>query len=792
MTMIKNFLFRWPQALALSLLLLAAGTALADPPGRVARLAYIGGDVSFAPAGEDSWYDAHLNRPLITGDRLWTGRGGRVELQLGGAAIRLDRNTSFEFLNLDDALAQIQLTEGAVNLRVDYLHQGQVYEIDTPTLAFVINEPGEYRLDVSATTMSTQVTIFDGSAEIYGEHNRSQRLFAGSSTRFYDPGLRDMERLAMPRPDDFDRWAFARNERYLRSPSRQYVSTELIGYADLDDHGSWRHVADYGHVWFPRRVAAGWAPYRDGHWTWIEPWGWTWVDNAPWGFAPSHYGRWVYVSSGWGWLPGPRNVRPVYAPALVAFVGGSNWSVSVSSGPPIGWFPLGPRDVYVPWYRSSRDYFGRVNVHNTTIINNTYVTNIYNDYYVQGRPLRRDFTFRGAANAVTVVPRDSFVSAQNAAEAMARSRLRPGQLGEAELLTRAPVAPTRDSLAGSASRNIAPPARSFDRGVIARTKPAEQVAPFEVRQRAIVRNGGEPLAADQMRRINAEAGNPRARNVDVIGQPRNTADRSTAGAARDRAQAESVRERSAVAADRNAGTDARGTSRSSSESQRAPAATTAPERNGRALPSSDYSRSRSPTGSGRQTPRAQPAEGIPLPRSNAPSTRSQGNAPAAREAQPGRSVVPANRERAIAPARDAQSTPPALAPRTTAPARDNSARAPQAAPAQRDAMPRQAAPARQASPAPRVQSGTPVPPAQRSMERTQRSAPMQRSTPEPVQRSAPAPVQRSTPMPNERSAPPQRSERAAPSAPQRSTNAPARDGDSGRSDNRSRERARER
>src|SRR5690606_8780814 len=167
----------------------------------------------------------------------------------------------------------------------------------------------------------------------------------------------------------------------------------------------------------------------------------------------------------------------------------------------------------VPWYRSSRDYFGRVNVHNTTIINNTSVTNIYNDYYVQGRPLRRDFTFRGAANAMTVVPRESFVSAQNAAEAMARSRLRPGQLGEAELLTRAPIAPTRDSLVAGASRNIAPPARSFERGVIARTRPAEQVAPFNTRQRAIVRNGGEPLAADQMRRVNAETGNSRSRNV---------------------------------------------------------------------------------------------------------------------------------------------------------------------------------------------------------------------------------------------------------------------------------------
>lgn len=745
MTLFKTLSTRWPQAVAVTLLLVA-GVALADPPGRVARLAYVGGEVSFAPAGEDGWFEARLNRPLVTGDRLWTGRGGRVELQLGSAVLRLDRNTSFEFLNLDDELAQIQLTEGTINLRVDYLHPGQVYEVDTPTLAFVVNEPGEYRLDVTAMSNSTQVTIFDGSAEVYGEHGRSQRLFAGSSTRFHDPGLRDVERLVMPRHDDFDRWALARNDRYLHSPSRQYVSTELIGYDDLDEYGSWRHVSDYGHVWFPRRVAAGWAPYRNGHWSWIEPWGWTWVDDAPWGFAPFHYGRWVYVSSGWGWLPGPRHVRPVYAPALVAFVGGSNWSLTVSSGPPIGWFPLGPRDVYVPWYRSSRDYFGRVNVHNTVIINNTYVTNIYNDYYVQGRPLRRDFTFRGAANAMTVMPRDSFVSAQNAAEAMARSRLRPSQLNDAELLTRAPIAPTRDSLAGAASRNIAPPARSVERSVIARTKPAERVAPFDVRQPAIVRNGGEPLAADQMRRINAEAaGGARTRHVEVIGQPgQNTA----------RTASTNPRERAPMVERGSVGTGTSGATGDSGERVRAPAAvSTDPGRSGRNLPSSDYSRGRVAGGTAQPT---RPEQGIPLPRERTTTSTGRGQtaAPTARDsgAATGRNdASPVTRERTAVPARG-YTTPsaPSQTPRATTPSREATA-------------PPSSVPARGYS------------------------EPSQRATPAPSSRSVeprPAPESRSAPA-----APAPRSSTPAPSAPQRERAAPppSREDDGARSTTRERE-----
>lgn len=503
------------------LLAFASGQVLADPPGRVARISYLAGDVSFAPAGEDSWYGARINRPMVTGDRLWAGPDGRVEMELGTAIIRLDSGSSFQVLTLDDSLAQVQLTEGVLNLRIDELWEGQVYEVDTPTLAFVATQPGEYRIDIAPRGDSTQVTVFDGYADVYGEDGRRVAVQAGTSTRFFDPALRDYQRLAMPRPDDFDRWAFARNDRYDNSVARRYVAPGMIGYSDLDDYGSWRPVADYGHVWFPRRVAAGWAPYRDGRWSWIDPWGWTWVDDTPWGFAPSHYGRWVYVANGWGWVPGPRHVRPIYAPALVAFVGGSNWHVGVGGGGPIGWFPLGPRDVYVPWYRVSRGYFGRVNVHNTVVINNTYVTNVYNDYYVQGRPMRRDYTFRGAANAVTVVPRDSFVSARSAAESMAR--LRPGMLEQGELMTSAPAAPIRASLGDERARTSAPATRSFERDIVARTKPAQAAAPFEVRQRAIASNGGEPLAVEQLQRLGAAQDDGGRDRVRLVGGDRGAA-----------------------------------------------------------------------------------------------------------------------------------------------------------------------------------------------------------------------------------------------------------------------------
>jgi hypothetical protein len=156
-------------------------------------------------------------------------------------------------------------------------------------------------------------------------------------------------------PDAWESWAMTRDRRRDASRSARYVSPYIPGYEDLDDYGVWSVTAEYGPVWTPRRVTAGWAPYRNGHWAWVDPWGWTWVDDLPWGFAPYHYGRWVYQGRGWVWVPGRVVARPIYAPALVAFVGGSHWSISAGVGGGVGWFPLGPSEAYIPVYRVSID-----------------------------------------------------------------------------------------------------------------------------------------------------------------------------------------------------------------------------------------------------------------------------------------------------------------------------------------------------------------------------------------------------------------------------------------------------
>ncbi len=392
--------------LALAVLLITATAFAGDPPARVARLSYLTGEVSIQPGGVNDWVQANINRPLTSSDRVWADKDGRAELQMGGAALRLDNTTSLTLSNVSDNNVQLQLDQGTASLHVVELFDGEVYEVDTPNVAFIVRKAGDYRFDVDNAGDTTSVTVFRGEGDATGE---GPAVRIRKEERYTFTGMRSL-RFTMnhnPGMDGFDQWAFARAQREDRAVSARYVSRYAVGYPDLDDYGYWETVAPYGPIWYPRTVVVGWAPYRYGHWAYVGPWGWTWVDDAPWGFAPFHYGRWVYYGSRWGWCPGPYHVRPVYAPALVAWVGGPHWGVGLSFGigGGVGWFPLGWGEPYIPYYGHSRHYFEHVNVTNTRITNITYVTN---NYYGDHHGREWNYAYRNQERAVTAVSNDTF------------------------------------------------------------------------------------------------------------------------------------------------------------------------------------------------------------------------------------------------------------------------------------------------------------------------------------------------------------------------------------------------
>jgi len=489
---------RFGRLLPIILVATVSTVALADPPTRVARLSYAAGDSSYSPAGENDWVDAPLNRPLTTGDRLWAGAGAQDELQIGSAVLRLGGNTSVTLLNLDDRTAQVQLTQGSLNVHVRRLRQDEVFEIDTPNLAFSLHEPGDYRIDVDADGYATTVAVHRGQGEVIGE-GAAYSIGASQSYRFAGTGLHEYQALALPPPDEFDRWSSERERRAERSASARYVSPDMIGYEDLDDQGSWRNDRVYGNVWVPFHVAADWAPYHDGHWSWVEPWGWTWVDNAPWGFAVSHYGRWVNQDDRWAWVPGPIAAQPVYAPALVAFVGGNGFRVAISGGNVAGvaWFPLAPQDVYRPAYKVSLNYFAGVNSGNAEV-NRTNITNVYNNTNVTNIT----YVNRAVPGAVIAVTATAFTQSQPVSRSAIK--LNTGEIGNARIAPvamAAPVAPVAVSVRGAAVAGHAPPAAALTRQVVVNTAPPAAPVPFAARQPAMASNPGRPLDSAQLAKI---------------------------------------------------------------------------------------------------------------------------------------------------------------------------------------------------------------------------------------------------------------------------------------------------
>jgi hypothetical protein len=449
---------------------------IVDAPTRVARLNYVQGSVSFQPAGEQDWLEADINRPLTTGDNLWADKESRGEVHIGATSIRLSSETGVSFLNLDDRTVQLQLAQGSIEVHVRRLEPGNAFEIDTPNLAFTLAASGEYRIETNPDGNSTAITVREGAGQVTGA-GESYDLSVGQQYIFNGTDQLAFNVQAAPEFDEFEDWCQAQDQRENSSTSARYVSRDVDGYYDLDGNGEWQTDPDYGAIWVPSGVAVGWAPYRYGHWVWIGPWGWTWVEDEAWGFAPFHYGRWAFVRGGWGWVPGPMVVRPVYAPALVGFVGGGGGlglAVGFGGGfSGVAWFPLGPHDVYIPGYHASPRYVQNINITNTRVLNVTQVTTVYNNY-VADRNVganRVDYTYAHNAVAVTAVSRETFVGARPVATAFVR--VTPEQLQSAHAIEQTSLAPTRSSfVAATAKPARARPAVAFsERPVVARLNP---------------------------------------------------------------------------------------------------------------------------------------------------------------------------------------------------------------------------------------------------------------------------------------------------------------------------------
>jgi hypothetical protein len=321
-----------------------AQNAAQDPPGRVGRVALIEGTVSHHTADENTWHAARRNYPVTTGQSFWTEPSAHAAIDVAGSRIYLDSSTELDVAALDDQTARFSAPEGAVFLALKSLDANEPYQVDIARASVTFSTAGRYEIVAGDLQHASQVTVFEGGARISGNglnlevHPGEAAVFSGEQTINSE--------IKPATTDSFVAWV--EEQEWHDGRGAPAVASAITGAAQLSAYGRWEQAPRYGDVWYPD-VSADWMPYRSGYWCWAEPWGWTWVDDEPWGFAPFHYGRWVIIDDRWAWVPAGDFI---YAPAVVSFF---------ASQDAFAWVPLGWDEVYVPPYSVSDHYFRAMN-----------------------------------------------------------------------------------------------------------------------------------------------------------------------------------------------------------------------------------------------------------------------------------------------------------------------------------------------------------------------------------------------------------------------------------------------
>jgi hypothetical protein len=406
----------WQAVFAvLSLLVASMAFAQDDPPTQAGRISWISGTVSIQPVGTQDWGQAYPNLTIGPGDRIFTDSDGRAEIQVGQTYVRIGPNTDVSLVDDTQFAINFGVAQGSIRVHTFGLWPRQLLDVSTPNGNAEFEQSGDLRADVYPTDGATVFTNLGQFADITGAGQFRQGLDYGQSLQVSGTNPVYSQWLQPADPDDLDAWSQQRDQEIARAASYQYVSPDVPGAADLDTYGSWEPQTEYGAVWYPNNVPVDWAPYHYGHWVNHAPWGWVWVEDEPWGYAPFHYGRWVWYHARWGWIPGPVAVRPVYSPALVVFAGG----VHVGGAGVSAWFPLGPGEVYRPWYRCSPRYIDQVNITNIRESNRVHVQNTYvNVVNVT------NVTYINQSRGVTAMRQEDFVAGRSGRNAAVRIDVR--------------------------------------------------------------------------------------------------------------------------------------------------------------------------------------------------------------------------------------------------------------------------------------------------------------------------------------------------------------------------------
>ncbi len=329
----------------LTLTLLAPSLGVAQDSYRHGRVLHVEGTVTIQRASDTVAEEAVPNLPFLPGDRVWTDRESRGEVQFAdGSLLRIDRRTRVEYAAHEERRGGdrigLALGSGTLIVRQQEGRDRSSISIEAPGGLYVdLLEGGVYRVGLEAG--ETRIAVYRGEALVEGD--RRVRVRGGEQLWARGGAVgRSAEALGRGDLDDFGLWDEDRQggQVWAREQS-EYLPDEVSVYGpELERHGAWYYEVEVGHVWRPY-VGGSWRPYTDGRWVWTS-YGWTWVPNENWGWAVSHYGRWGFSARlGWYWIPSGG-----WGPAWVSWATSDNY---------VAWCALGHRDRPVSFHDRGGD-----------------------------------------------------------------------------------------------------------------------------------------------------------------------------------------------------------------------------------------------------------------------------------------------------------------------------------------------------------------------------------------------------------------------------------------------------
>jgi len=515
-----------------------APVAVGDGPVRMARVSFIEGGVMWRPGDDVDWSDAAPNLPLRQGAEFWLNPGARDEVQFDdGSFLRLGNGAVSTlhtmFADSRGEFTEIRLNTGTASLR---LTSGlSSYQVDTPLASVTASGVSSFRIDA---TNGLRLIVRSGSVQVQGDAGAI--TVGGGQFLRLDNASSVYTLISAPGVDAWDRFSDGRDGVWFH-PSPYLPSSIAIVAGDLNSYGSWVRDPQYGYCWHPTNSDPGWAPYRNGHWVWVSPFGWTWCGNEAWGWAPYHYGTWFSGSNGWAWRPGPA--QQCWSPAVVYF--------STANGA-VAWCPLSPAEVRYPaavsvgfqagnwavnfsiggaasYYPAGSGYctprpWNNVEINRTTnVYNVTRITNVQNVYVSNNGFVPRNSRVAGGATVATTAQfagrgRFAPVTASNAAIFTKGQTFAPPTGGTPRFAGPTNVKPTRASFSPAAALTQARPAAAVLNRTVVRAPVPARVATFAgpmASAHVLPRSPGVPARPTTPRVTKPVATTPRVTNPRV-------------------------------------------------------------------------------------------------------------------------------------------------------------------------------------------------------------------------------------------------------------------------------------